>query len=85
MAFSNPLIRVWEVKQLTAMYLAAVDVLEDTLIDLVEELSPTHRLSDILRAAHTSSEERLDERIAAQRTACGGPNDPRRVLRQTFT
>lgn len=31
------------------------------------------------------NEERLDERIAAQRAARAGPNDPRRVLRQTFT
>lgn len=85
MGFSNPLIRVWEVKQLAGMYLTAVDVLEDTLIDLVEELRPTHRLNDILRAANSYNEERLDERIAAQRTARGGPNDPRRVPRQTFT
>jgi len=85
MAYSNPLIRVWETKQLVAMHLAAVDVLEDTLIDLVEELRPTHRLSDILRAAGNANEDRLADRIATQRTARGGPNDPRRVPRQTFT
>lgn len=85
MAYSNPLIRVWETKQLVAMHTAAVNVLEDTLVDLVEELRPTHRLSDILRAAGNANEDRLADRIAVQRTARGGPDDPRRFPRQTFT
>lgn len=85
MGFGNPLIRIWEVKQLWAMYMAAVDVHEDTLVDLIEELRPTHRMSDILRAADIYNEDRLAERIAAARGARGGPNDPRRVPRQTFT
>lgn len=82
MGFRNPLIRIWELKQLVAMYTAAVDVHEDTLIDLVEELRPTHRMSDILRAANTASEERLHTRITTARDARGGPDDPRRVPRQ---
>lgn len=84
MAYSNPLIRVWETKQLVAMHAAAVNVLEDTLIDLVEELRPTHRLSDIMRAAGSANEDRLADRIATQREARGGPDDPRRRPRQTF-
>ena len=84
MAYSNPLIRVWETKQVVAMHAAAVNVLEDTLVDLVEELRPTHQLSDIMRAAGSANEDRLADRISTQRAARGGPDDPRRCPRQSF-
>lgn len=84
MAFSNPLIRIWELKQLWRMYQAAVDVAEDTLVDLVEELRPTHRLSDIVRESRSFTEGQLNARVTEARDARGGPNDPRRVPHQIF-
>jgi len=84
MVSANPLILIFELKQLWRMYQAAEAVHEDTLCDLVEELRGTRREEDITEAAGLVSVAGLGHRVAAARAARGGPGDPRRVPVQKF-
>jgi len=83
MVFGNPLILIFELKQLWRMYQTADNVHEDTLCDLVEELRGTRRLEDIAGAAGMSAAG-LEHRVADARAARGGPGDPRRIPAQQF-
>lgn len=81
--FSNPLIQVWELKQLSRLFDAAVQLLEDTICDLLLELSASHPPEQLVEALAT---QRLDPmtRIDRARSARGGPGDPRRTPHQVF-
>lgn len=83
--FTNPLIQVWELKQLVNLFQAAVDLVEDTLCDLLLELSSSHP-SAVLMAATTPQFQALTpaRRVEWARKDRGGPGDPRRTPRQRF-
>lgn len=83
--FSNPLIQVWELKQLVNLFQAAVDLVEDTLCDLLLELSSSHPPS-VLIAATIPELWALTpaKRVEWARKERGGPSDPRRTPRQRF-
>ena len=83
--FSNPLIQVWELKQLVNLFQAAVDLVEDTLCDLLLELSSSHPPS-VLMAATLPQLQALTpaKRVEWARKERGGPGDPRRTPRQRF-
>ncbi|EQM29999.1 hypothetical protein ATN37_02170 [Rhodococcus sp. MH15] len=83
--FASPLLLAWELSQLWKLYRAAEELLEDTLVDLVVELQPLVRTSDLLHALHTTTEVGLNNRISSQRHERGPSGDPRRVPRQTFS
>lgn len=82
--FSNPLIQVWELKQLVELFQAAVDLAEDTICDLLLELLDGSRPASVLLEA--TAPQRLDpaRRVQWARSARGGPGDPRRTPRQQF-
>lgn len=82
--FTNPLTQAWELKQLWRLYEAAVDVLEDTICDLVDELRPTRPASVLMEITNSLSEHGLQQRVDAARTRRGLPGDPRRRPRQVF-
>lgn len=81
--FSNPLIEVWELKQLSRLFDAAVLLIEDTICDLLLELLATRPPEELLESLAT---QRLDPatRASRARTARGGPGDDRRTPRQMF-
>ena len=84
--FSNPLIQVWELKQLVNLFQAAVDLVEDTLCDLLLELSSSHPPA-VLMAATIPELWALTpaKRVEWARKERGGPGDPRRTPRQRFS
>lgn len=81
--FSNPLIQVWELKQLSRLFDAAVQLLEDTICDLLLELLQAHSPQKLVEALAT---QRLDptNRADRARSARGAPGDPRRTPHQVF-
>lgn len=81
--FSNPLIQVWELKQLVNLFQAAVDLVEDTLCDLLDELADVHPPAVLMEAAGQQSLLPV-ARVDWARKARGGLGDPRRVPRQLF-
>lgn len=82
--FASPLLLAWELKQLWSLYAAAENILEDTIADLVTELTGTVRDEDLARAAGMSTIVGLHDRVATQRTERGEPTDPRRTPHQIF-
>lgn len=82
--FANPLLLTWELRQLWGLYYAAEQILEDTVVDLVEELLPTTPTSVLASAVGLYSEHGLRDRIFQQRSTRGAVGDSRRTLRQTF-
>lgn len=80
--FSNPLIRAWELKQLWDLYTAAESILEDTVVDLVGELSGHRRPQDIADAIGVCTSAGLEHRIRIQRSQRGLVGDPRRTPHQ---
>jgi hypothetical protein len=81
--FTNPLIQIWELKQLWRLYEAADDLLEDTLCDLLLELLPTHP-ADELRLATGPYAPPPATRVGWNRAERGGPGDDRRIPSQRF-
>lgn len=83
--FSNPLIQVWELKQLVNLFQAAINLVEDTLCDLLLELSSSHPPA-VLMAATIPEMQALTpaKRVEWARKERGGPGDLRRVPRQHF-
>lgn len=82
--FANPLLTAWELKQLWTLYDAGAEILEDTVVDLLVELSPTVPGVVLANACGMSTRAAIDDRIARQRSARGDIGDPRRQVRQTF-
>lgn len=78
---SNPVVEVWELKQLVALFEAAHDLVEDTLCDLVVELLGNHPVSVLQEAIGTRY---LERRVHRARSLRGGPGDARRIPRQQF-
>lgn len=81
--FANPLIEVWELKQLWRLFDAARDLLEDTLCDLLEELLETHPVDALVDATGIPA-GRPTARIAQARLQRGVAGDPRRTPSQRF-
>lgn len=79
--YSNPLVQAWELRHMWLGYEAAVDLLEDTLCDLVVELRERHELETLAVATGDREVGRLELRVAKARSARGGPGDDRRVPR----
>jgi len=82
--FANPLIEAWELKQLWRLYETAVDLLEDTICDLVDELRPTRPVDVLVAATDTRNESGLIQRVNYARELRGGPEDGRPVPAQIF-
>lgn len=82
--FASPLLLAWELRQLWALYQAAENVLEDTLVDLLVELSERCWPGDLARAVGLVGEHGLQDRIERQRTHRGAVGDPRRCEHQVF-
>lgn len=82
--FASPLLLAWELSQLWKLYRAAEDLIEDTIVDLVVELRPRVRSSDLRHALHLVTEVGLDHRVNDQRRERGAIGDPRRAPHQTF-
>lgn len=82
---SNPLTEAWEIKQLRSLWLAAAQMVEDTLIDLVDELAGTDEDWETLAYAVWESDAgALACRLESHRAARGLPGDPRRRITQVF-
>ena len=81
--FANPLIEVWELKQLWRLYDAARALLEDTLCDLLEELLETHPVDELVDATGIPP-GRPSARIERARLERGVAGDPRRTPSQRF-
>ena len=81
--FANPLIEVWELKQLWRLHDAARGLLEDTLCDLLEELLETHPVDELVGATGILS-GRPAARIEQARLERGAAGDPRRTPQQAF-
>ncbi len=81
--FCNPLIQVWELKQLWRLYEATRDIVEDTICDLLLELLPTCPVEELTQALGPLSMKPA-ERARWSRLERGGPGDPRRVPQQVF-
>ncbi len=80
----NPYSQVWELRQAHAMWSAAVDILEDTVCDLVSELAPRHGWVNLAFVTSCRSGEDLEDRVRHQRARRGLPGDERRVPRQVW-
>ena len=74
--FVNPLIEAWELKHLCGMYEAADNVLEDTLCDLIDELTGHVSDQDLVAATGMQSVASLQRRVAAARLQRGPPGRP---------
>ena len=83
LAWQNPLMQAWELKQVLRLWDAADAICEDAICDLCEELLPS-RPESVLRAALAMSpyESSLRDRIVTAQTKRGEPGDPRRIHRQ---
>lgn len=83
--WSNPLTQVWELRQLSALYQAAVGILEDAVCDLADELVGEWR--DLSRVAPLTSSRTAGQlllRIDENRKRRGGPGDGRRQVGQRY-
>ena len=80
----NPLSQVWELRQMHAMYAAAVNLLEDVACDLILELAPKHGWDYLGSLTVCRNGQQLRWRVEDQREERGEPGDPRRLPEQTY-
>lgn len=80
----NPFTKVWELRQLRALYDAADRLLEDTFCDLSLELAPTQGWGSIAALTGHYTPNALQMRVADQRANRGDPGDPRRRYEQHY-
>ncbi|HEY5853253.1 MAG TPA: hypothetical protein VIW24_04150 [Aldersonia sp.] len=83
--YNNPLIRSWELAQLWLFYVAASDIIEDVLVDLVVELTDRRRPQDLADAIGMRTLPGLDHLVAEHRSRRGIPGDQRRTPQQYRT
>ena len=76
----NPLSEIWELRQIYDLYSAAVELLEDTLLDLVEELSQTRPIAALQALLRPSLVGDLTSRLQLHHQTRGHPGDPRRAI-----
>jgi hypothetical protein len=80
----NPYNQVWELRQMHSMYQGAVNLLEDTLCDLVLELAPRQGWEHLASLTVNHYGQQLRWRVEEQREERGEPGDPRRHPAQTY-
>lgn len=80
----NPLNRVWELRQMHALYLSAVNLLEDATCDLAVELAATRSWDSLAALTTDRIGWQLQGRVEDQREARGLPGDPRRTPAQQY-
>jgi len=80
----NPFTQVWELRQMHAMYQAADNMMEDTLVDLLLELEPRRGWDNLADFTVCGHPEPLKTRVKAQRAQRGELGDPRRLPAQHY-
>lgn len=80
----NPLSQVWELRQVHSLWSAAVDIVDDTVCDLVTELAPKHGWGNLAYLTVRGNEDFLRQRVQWQRDHRGDPADPRRRCGQVW-
>ncbi|WP_148221031.1 hypothetical protein [Xylanimonas cellulosilytica] len=81
----NPFSRIWELRQMRAMYAAAENLLEDTFCDLAVELAPKHGWQNLSQVTlYNNFASGLQQRVDWQREERGEPGDPRRRPAQSY-
>ncbi|MGB3828236.1 MAG: hypothetical protein WA962_05615 [Ornithinimicrobium sp.] len=80
----NPYSQVWELRQVHAMWSAAVDILEDTVCDLISELAPRHGWGNLAFLIASRNGEEVQDRVLRQRERRGEVGDARRVPQQVW-
>ena len=72
--YTNPLVQLWELRQMWLGYEAAAAILEDALCALVVELKTSHPLEDLALAAGEKDVAALEMRIYRARRERRGPD-----------
>lgn len=81
----NPFSRIWELRQMRALYTAVENLLEDTFCDLAVELAPDHGWQNLSQVTlYNNFAAGLQQRVQWQREERGESGDPRRRPAQTY-